>query len=52
MDASLEGVLGGLLGDRYVLLLPALIEGETASVSLETVEVPKANVLFWERLPS
>jgi hypothetical protein len=52
MDASLEGVLTGRFGGGYVLLRPSLIEGEAASVALQTVEIPRVNVLFWERLQS
>ena len=51
MDASLEGVFAGLWGGRYVLLLPSLVEGETATVALSNrVEIPRENVLFWEVL--
>jgi len=51
MDASLEGVFAGLWGGRYVLLLPSLVEGETATVELSSrVEIPRENVLFWECL--
>jgi hypothetical protein len=51
MDASLEGVMGMTVGDKYVLLVPSLIEQADASVSLgRRVEVPRENVLFWEVL--
>lgn len=51
MNASLEGVLLDSWNGTYVLALPTLIEGETATVQLSNrVEVPRANVLFWERL--
>jgi hypothetical protein len=53
MDASLEGVMMSRWAGVYVLQLPTLIEGENATVSLEDkVVVPKANVLFWETVPS
>jgi hypothetical protein len=50
MDASLEGLMGRSFKGTYVLHLPNLIESEGATVSLHTLEVPKANVLMWERL--
>ena len=51
MDASLEGVLRRGWDGTYALMLPTLIEGESATVQLTNrVEVPRENVLFWERL--
>lgn len=51
MNASLEGFLQDGWGATYVLLLPSLVEGENATVQLTNrVEIPRANVLFWERL--
>ena len=51
MDASLEGVLKRGWDGTYALLLPTLVEGENATVQLTNrVEIPRANVLFWERL--
>lgn len=51
MNASLEGVLLDGWGPNYVLVLPSLVEGERATVELShRVEVPRSNVLFWERL--
>ena len=51
MNASLEGFLTDGWNGTYVLLLPSLVEGENATVELgRRVEVPRANVLFWERL--
>ena len=51
MDASLEGVLRRGWDGTYALMLPTLIEGESATVQLTNrVEVPRENVLFWERI--
>lgn len=51
MGASLEGVLRHGWHGTYVLLLPTLLEQENATVQLNNrVEVPRENVLFWERL--
>lgn len=51
MDASLEGVLRGGWAGTYVLWQPSLIEQENATVQLTNrVEIPRENVLFWERL--
>jgi hypothetical protein len=51
MEASLEGVWAGVYGGRYILLLPSLVEGENATVTMSSrVEIPRENVLFWEVL--
>jgi hypothetical protein len=51
MDASLEGYLQQSWDGTYVLLKPSLVEGENATVALDhRVDVPRANVLFWEVL--
>jgi hypothetical protein len=51
MNASLEGFLQHAWDGTYVLLMPSLVEGENATVALNSrVEVPRANVLFWEVL--
>lgn len=51
MNASLEGILQPGWDGTYVLLVPSLVEGENATVALTNrVEVPRANVLFWEVL--
>ena len=53
MDASLEGVLRRGWDGTYALMLPTLIEQENATVQLTNrVEIPRENVLFWERLSS
>jgi hypothetical protein len=52
MNGSLEGYMGHTWNGTYVLHLPNLLEGEHQSVSLNTVEIPRTNVLFWERIPS
>ena len=51
MDASLEGVLRRGWDGTYALMLPTLVERENATVQLTNrVEIPRENVLFWERL--
>jgi len=51
MDASLEGVLRYGWNGTYGLLVPTLLERENATVQLTNrVEIPRDNVLFWERL--
>ncbi len=47
---SLEGFLTRLPG-RYVLKRPKVLEGESATVSLEgDVEIPSRNVQFWQTI--
>lgn len=50
MEASLEGLMGHSWNGTYVLHHAKLLEGPDSTVSLNTVEVPKENVLMWERL--
>jgi len=50
MDASIEGLMGRSWNGTYILHQPKLLEGEDSTVSLSTVEVPRENVLMWERI--
>lgn len=49
--SDIEGVLAGRVGDRYLLLVPRLLQSREASFSLDNaVEIPRSRVWFMERL--
>jgi hypothetical protein len=49
--SDFEGVLDGIVGDCYLLLVPKLLQDADTSYTLDNaVEIPCRNVWFMERL--